>query len=108
MLSAHIGDSDIPVWTLATAGGQYCLRETEASPEGPVLFTSPEAAHRFLTLHEELWGELMGARIISFPGTLKDALDLWARADRVAEPTVYLDVRPSLGGFGSFDAEYLH
>ena len=105
MLSQYVGAMNIPVWTLATNRGQYCLRETKESPEGPVLFTSAEAAERFMGLHSDLWGPLLGAHVLSVPGTLQSSLDLW-RQKKGKEALVYIDARPSLGGFGDFDAEY--
>lgn len=107
MLFAFTGSKDTPVWCLETAAGDYVLLPTARRPGGPVVFTSPDAARRFLRYHAARWRPLEAPRVRRLPTSLAVLVRRLrhSRSDRAVH--LFIDPREPFAEVHAVDAEFL-
>lgn len=110
MLYAFAGSWDTPLFELILPDGLYGVSPASGLVPGPAYFTAPERAERFAraAVGEDGWHvrpagltlrEVLARRGVSRPSQLSEMHRDWA--------PLYLDPRPSFGGKGPFDADFL-
>lgn len=77
MLFLHKTSEDVRAWTILVRGRWYVLSPNNTRPGGPVIFTDPAKAKRWLDWQAERGRPIMDAEIQQTLGNLSDCITTW-------------------------------